>query len=113
MTQPASFDFPIRKAEYLFNHTTAPGEGGDKQKYWQEILGFQAAEDIRETILAEITLESLQPQAPNAHGDRYEAIITITGQSGKVRLVRTIWIVLFGEDVARFVTAVPQRRQPQ
>lgn len=103
----------MRKAEYLFNHTTAPGEGGDKQKYWQEVLGFQSAEEVREALLAEVTLELLQPQTPNEYGERYEAIVAITDQSGKVRQIRTIWIVRAGEDVARFVTAVPHRRKPQ
>lgn len=112
MMQPARLDFPIRKAEYLFNHTTASGAGGDKQKFWQQVMGFESAEDIRETILGGVTLDLLTPQVPNEYGERYEAIVPITNPSGKVRrLIRTIWIVRFGEDVARFVTAVPQRRK--
>lgn len=26
-------EFSLAKAEYLFNHSTAPGEGGDKQNF--------------------------------------------------------------------------------
>ena len=36
-------------------------------------------------------------------------IIEVTGVSGISRRIRTVWIVLFDEDVARFVTAVPDR----
>jgi hypothetical protein len=39
-------EFSLAKAEYLFNHSTAPGEGGDKQKFWREILGFENPEAI-------------------------------------------------------------------
>lgn len=113
MATPVCLDFPIRKAEYLFNHTTAPGEGGDKQKYWAEVLGFESAEAIREAILSEVTLELLNPVGANDYGDRYEAVILITNQSGDVRWLRTIWMVRFGESIARFVTAVPKRRKPQ
>ncbi|WP_254568804.1 hypothetical protein [Oscillatoria sp. HE19RPO] len=39
----------------------------------------------------------------------YRAYIQVTGVSGISRRIRTVWIVLFDEDVARFVTAVPDR----
>ncbi|MDX2240481.1 MAG: hypothetical protein NW224_07350 [Leptolyngbyaceae cyanobacterium bins.302] len=55
-------EFSLAKAEYLFNHSTAPGEGGDKQKFWREILGFDSPEAIREAILAGVTVDSLEPK---------------------------------------------------
>lgn len=109
MTSPVRLEFPIAKAEYLLNHTTEPGEGGDKRKFWHEVMGFQSAEAIREAVLAEVSLDSLEPQGQNAYGERYQAVILITGPSRVSWLIRTGWIVLFGEDVARFVTAVPER----
>jgi hypothetical protein len=51
----------------------------------------------------------LQPVAQNAYGKRYQAIILVTGRSGVSWQIRTGWIVLSGEDIARFVTAFPQR----
>jgi hypothetical protein len=51
----------------------------------------------------------LQPQDTNEYGDRYRAYIRITGPNGLSRRIRTIWIILFNEDIARFVTAVPDR----
>ena len=104
-------EIPIAKAEYLLNNATAPGKGGDKQKFWREILGFNSPEAVCEAILAQATPNQLEALSPNAYGQRYQAIISIAGPSGKIRRVRTIWILLFGETTARLVTAVPQRRK--
>lgn len=104
-------EISIAKAEYFLNNATAPGTGGDKRKFWREILGFQDPEAICEAILAQAAPDQLEALAPNAHGQRYQAIISIAGPSGKIRLTKTIWIVLFGETTARLVTAFPQRRK--
>lgn len=102
-------EFPLAKAEYLFNHTTAPGEGGDKQKFWRTVLGFESPEAIRESILATVTIDSLEPKEPNDYGEKYQVTVLIEGPSSVAWRIRTGWIVLTGENVARFVTAVPER----
>ncbi|MFB2892629.1 DUF6883 domain-containing protein [Aerosakkonemataceae cyanobacterium BLCC-F50] len=109
MTVPTSFEFPIAKAQYLFTRTAEPGVGGDKRKFWQEVMGFESPEEIREAILAQVSLDLLQPVGQNNYGDRYQAVILITGKSSVSWQIRTGWIVLFEEDIARFVTAVPER----
>ncbi|MFB2898289.1 DUF6883 domain-containing protein [Aerosakkonemataceae cyanobacterium BLCC-F50] len=109
MTLPNRFDFPIAKAQYLLSRASEPGKGGDKRKFWQEEMGFKSPEAIREAILAEVSLDILQPQSQNEQGEIYRAYIQVTGASGVSRRIRTVWIVLFDEDVARFVTAVPDR----
>lgn len=76
-------------------------------------MGFESAEAIRQAILAEISLKLLQPQGQNAWGDRYSASIRITSPSGRSKQILTAWIVRFGEDIARFVTAVPDRKGEQ
>jgi hypothetical protein len=43
------------------------------------------------------------------YGERYYMIITLPGVSGSSWQIRTCWIVLDGEDVAKFVTAFPER----
>lgn len=113
MTRPVRLDFSARKAEYLLRHSTDLGEGGDKQMLFRGRLGFDSADDIREAILTEILLERLELQEPNQYGERYYETITITGPSGVSCRLRTVWMVLFGEDIARFVTAVPLRRNQQ
>jgi hypothetical protein len=114
MIQPVSLEFSIQKAEYLLNYRALPGEGRDKQKFWREVMGFESAADIREAVLANVSVELLQSQGQNEYGDHYQASILIMGPSGVSRQVKTVWIVLFDEDVAKFVTATPQksRRQP-
>ena len=109
MASPTHFEFPIAKAQYLFNRATEPGVGGDKQKFWRDVMGFESPEAIREAILTEVSLDILQPQSQNEQGELYRAYIQVTGVSGSSRRIRTVWIVLFDEAVARFVTAVPDR----
>lgn len=72
-------------------------------------MGFRSAEAIREAILAELTVELLQLKGQNAYGERYQATISINVPSGISRRIQTIWIVLFDQDIARFVTAYPER----
>ncbi len=72
-------------------------------------MRFESPEAIREAILAEVSLDMLQPQSQNEQGELYRAYIQVTGGSEICRRIRTVWIVLFDEDVARFVTAVPDR----
>ena len=107
-------EFPLAKAEYLFNHSVASDKGGDKQRFWRRIMGFRSPKALREAILAKVTLDQLEPTSPNQYGDRYQAVILIRGPSGIIWHIKTLWIVLTGESVARFVTAVPERfgRQP-
>lgn len=60
MTSPSRFEFPIAKAQYLFNRATEAGVGGDKRKFWQEVMGFESPTAIREVILADVSLDMLQ-----------------------------------------------------
>jgi hypothetical protein len=109
MTSVTRFEFPLAKANYLLNYGADPGRGGDKRKFWREVMGFEDPETIQEAILAKVSLEMLQLQDTTDYGDRYRAYIEIVGLSGESRRIRTVWIVLTGEDIVRFVTAVPDR----
>jgi hypothetical protein len=109
VTQPVGLVFPIEKAVYLFTRETELKTGGDKQKFWREGLGFESPEAIQEAILAEVTVDLLQTRGQDNHGYRFQAVVLMTGRSEVSWQVRTGWIVRYGEDVARFVTAVPER----
>ena len=50
-------EIPLAKAEYLLNHATAPGEGGDKRKFWRDILGFESPESVREAIWEQVLVD--------------------------------------------------------
>lgn len=109
--QPTKLLFPIEKAIYLLTRETEPGQGGDKQKFWREVLGFDSPESVRAAILDSVEVASLQFQRQDQYGDRYQAVEWIQGLSGIGWWVRTGWIVRFDETVARFVTAIPERSQ--
>jgi hypothetical protein len=102
-------DFPLAKAEYLFNYSPGIGVGGDKQKFWRVVLGFESPEAIREAIVSQVTIDQLETTGANSYGEKYQMTVLIQGPSGVMWSIKTGWIVLAGEDVARFVTAVPER----
>lgn len=102
-------EFTLSKAEYLFNHESVPGKGGDKQKFWRSVLGFDSPEAIREAVLARATINQLVAKELNSFGEKYQITLLVEGPSGVSWLIRTGWIVLTGENVARFVTAFPER----
>jgi hypothetical protein len=109
MEQPTELVFPIEKAIYLFSRETVPGQGGDKQKFWREILGFESPEAIRAAILDSLTVADLTWQRQDQYSDRYQAISYIQGETSMGWWVRTGWIVRAGETAARFVTAIPTK----
>jgi hypothetical protein len=102
-------EFSLAKAEYLFNHATAPGEGGDKQKFWRMVLGFESPEAIREAILAQVTVDQLELKETNSFGEKYQVTVWLEGVSNVIWPIKTVWIVLTGDNVARFITAFPER----
>lgn len=109
--QPTKLLFPIEKAIYLLTRETEPRQGGDKQKFWREVLGFESPESVRTAILDSIEIASLQFQRQDRYGERYQAVEWVQGLSGIGWWVRTGWIVRFDETAARFVTAIPERSQ--
>ena len=102
-------DFPLAKAEYLFNYSPGSGMGGDRQKFWRTVLGFESPGCIREAILSQVTIDQLESRGANNYGEQYQVVILIEGPSKVIWQIKTGWIVLSGEEVARFVTAVPER----
>ncbi|MDV3002758.1 MAG: hypothetical protein N5P05_004413 (plasmid) [Chroococcopsis gigantea SAG 12.99] len=111
MTLITRFEFPLAKAIYLLNRASVSGTGGDKRKFWREVMGFGDPEAVRAAILAKVSLEMLQVQDTTEYGTRYRAYIEITGPSGVSHWIRTVWIVLLNEEVVKFVTAVPGRNE--
>lgn len=109
MPEVNQLDFPIPKAQYLFGYSTEQGKGGDKSRFWQQIMGYNSPESIREAILQKVTPNDLVFQRQDAYGYRYTATIDLLGQLNRTWEILTIWIVLTDENIARFITAVPQR----
>lgn len=109
MANPTELLFSIEKATYLFTRESQPEKGGDKQKFWKEVLKFSLPEGIRDAILQSTKATDLQLRGVDSYGDRYQATVRIYGPTGVFRLVKTGWIVRHNEDIARFVTAVPEK----
>jgi len=109
MPHPTALVFPIEKAIYLFTRDTEPGRGGDKQKFWREVLGFQSPDAIRSAILGSLSVTDLEFKRQDQYGERYQAVSLIRGPRDTAWWVKTGWMVRHGETVARFVTAVPER----
>ena len=109
MAKPIRLYFPTEKAIYLLTRETVPGEGGDKKKFWREVLGFDLPELVQEAILSSLDVEDLKFKRSSQHGGRYEAVNRVQGRIESSRLVKTAWIVHPDETIARFVTAFPQK----
>lgn len=62
MTRPQRLEMPLAKAEYLLTRVAEPGQGGDKQNFWQNILGFKSAEAIHEAIMSVVSVDMLEPK---------------------------------------------------
>lgn len=57
--------------------------------------------DIRDLIAA----AEARPSEKTEYGAKFEVQGTITGPNGRSAEVLTVWIILTGEDVPRFITA--------
>lgn len=71
---------------------------GYTQLEWQTL-----AEDLREFLDGDASLIE-----ETNYGRKYELRGSITGPNGRSAAIVTAWIVLYDEDVARFVTAYPE-----
>jgi hypothetical protein len=93
-------------ADYLLN--AAHPDNGGKAEFFAS-LGFRREEwevlarAFRELVVATEVTEHLE----SAHGMKYILEGAIQTPSGKVPRVRTIWIVDWGRNCPRLVTAYP------
>jgi len=90
--------------DYLLS--TSHPVGRFKARFF-ESLGYstenweQMEADIRDLIAA----AEARPREKTEYGQKYEVRGSMTGPNGRSAEVVTVWIVLTGEDVPRFITA--------
>ncbi len=90
--------------DYLLS--TSHSVGRFKARFF-ESLGYstenweQMEADIRDLIAA----AEARPREKTEYGAKYEVRGSMTGPNGRSAEVVTVWIVLTGEDVPRFITA--------
>jgi hypothetical protein len=62
---------------------------------------------LRQELVSVAIAGDATPGQPSAFGEKYEVRGSIMGPAGRRFAVVTVWIVLRGESVPRFVTAYP------
>lgn len=88
-----SAEHPIGRAKAPFFHAL-----GFSQEQWSE---------LQEALLALGRTGDATPREPNAFGQKYLVRGILRGPRGRTADTLTVWIVLHGEAVPRFVTAYP------
>lgn len=92
---------PLKLFGYLLN--LSHPEGWGKAKYFHE-HGISSAEKLHSLLLEIITENEVNIIQPNAFGNKY----IVDGEDSSLRIkLRTVWVVLTGENVCKFVTAYP------
>jgi hypothetical protein len=92
--------------DYLLSHEHAVGRF---KAVFFEALGYSAAgwTDLRQDLL-ELCRTGVAAEGQSSQfGRKYEVRGTLQGPSGRRAEVVTIWVILVGENVPRFVTAFP------
>jgi hypothetical protein len=94
----------LRKlVEYCLN--PAHSRGRHKARVFRESLGIGQAEaaELRALLLSAAAHEAAIPLPGDAWGDRWQIDVAISRRRRRA-VVRTIWILLSGEQIPRFVT---------
>jgi len=93
------------KLRYYLLSTSHP-VGRFKARFF-ESLGYSTEnwEQIETDIRDLIAVAEARPREKTGYGQKYEVRGAMTGPNGRTAEVVTVWIVLTGEDVPRFITA--------
>ena len=93
--------------DYLLSPTHPVGKF--KAAFFGGVLGY-ARDDWHELVSAFVRASSegtVNPGKFSRFGNTYEVHATLAGPSGRSAQVVIVWIVRHGEEVPRFVTAMP------
>jgi hypothetical protein len=92
--------------DYLLSHQHAVGRF--KAAFF-ESLGYSRAEwkRLQRDLLELCRTEDVIEGQPNRFGRKFEVRGTLDGPSGRSAPVVTVWVILAGEGIPRFVTAYP------
>lgn len=59
------------KASYLLTYATDAGQGGDKRTFWRDIPGFYSSDDLRDALLAGVSVGDRGIRTRTPYGDLY------------------------------------------
>lgn len=73
-------------------------------------LGFTRAawRDLQRALLVQVTSGKAVPAPGTVYGHNYTVRGMLHGPAGRSASIVSVWIVLRGQDIPRFVTACPQ-----
>lgn len=101
---------PEKLRDYILSPTHPDGRAkaaylarlGYVQSEWRRL-----EEDVRQQILS----RDAEQAKPSAYGQKYEILGPLTGPNGTAAWIRSIWIVLKGEEIPRLVTLIPVEKR--
>lgn len=81
--------------------------GGNKAKVFRSALGFTQddAPELKQQILARLPFFPAKLGKKDEFGQRYTVDMPIIGKNGKIKTVRTGWIIKLGESSPSLTTA--------
>jgi hypothetical protein len=95
--------------DYVLNF--ANQDGAAKARFLEEIGYTQKNWQILETDLRMQHLsQEARPGKKSGYGEKYEIVAPLVGPNGNRRWLRSIWMIRHGEQVARFVTLIPEKQ---
>ncbi|HKG21243.1 MAG TPA: hypothetical protein VKC34_05035 [Blastocatellia bacterium] len=94
--------------EYVLNPSHTVGK--NKAIVFESALGLNQAHwaMLSRAILDELAYHEALLGRNDAHGQRYNVTLPVTGPNGKTAQVLTAWIIKSGRDYPSFVTAMVQ-----
>jgi hypothetical protein len=97
---------PAKIADYLLSATHPIGRA--KAVFFTR-FGFRAdaPEELGLALLAHVRANAIADIEASAYGTKYRVDGVLASPDGRNPLVSTVWIILDGETIPRFVTAFP------
>ncbi len=87
-------------------------KGRYKATLFKTLLGYtkENANTLKRQLEVKALTEPATFQSEDKYGRRYQVDIPIEGESGQLKIVKTVWLVFFGATQARLVTLYIKKR---
>ena len=100
---------PKKLRDYLLNQSHP--EGATKAGYLSELGYNQENYHILEFDLRNQHLtHDAQPGKVSIYGAKFEIVAPLIGPNGKLRLIRSVWMIRKYDTVARLITLIPEKK---
>mgnify|MGYP003444371614 CR=1 FL=1 len=109
LSQETTIIAPEKLRDYVVNLSHPDGESkarflrvmGYEQKNWKTL-----EIDLRTQHLSQEVI----PGQKSDYGEKYEVLAPLIGPNGKMRWLRSVWMIRKGESIARFITLIPEEK---